>query len=189
MARFALGFLTATVVYGIAFALYATGFFDAAPEIADEPLVAVADSEDAGANAQKRGRRRGRGAGASSSDARGGQTRDDDLSESGVRTLEMGAEGGEAQLPASAIERVFDDNMRRIRQCLALVEGSEPVQGRLTFGLRILPNGGVEGVNLAGPRAVTSGEAGDCLRTTSRAMHFPAFDGPPMVTHYPVTLE
>ncbi len=79
--------------------------------------------------------------------------------------------------------------MRRIRQCLVLAEGSEPIQGRLTFGIEILPNGSVEGVNLAGPRAVTSGEAGDCLRTTTRAMHFPSFDGPPMVTHYPVTLE
>ncbi len=177
------------MLWGAGFALYASGIFgshDAASAGVTEPDVAPAD---AGLVPNKRSRaRKGRGA-TDPATRYAATTHDDDLAGNGPRELQMGSEGGEAQLSANAIEHVFDGAMNRIRRCLVLVEGDEPVRGRLTFGVRIEPNGRVAAVNLSGPSSVTTGEAGDCLRTTVHSLDFPSFDGPPMVTHYPVTLE
>lgn len=174
------------MLYGALSVLYFRGVFDGAPEqVNDEPVVAA---EEPAVAATGRARpRRGRAASGPSRSA--GTTHDDALGDDRARELQMGSEGGEAQLAANVIENVFDAAMNRIRRCLVLVEGDEPVQGRLDFGVRIEPTGHVGAVNLGGPAVVTRGEAGDCLRTTARSLVFPAFDGPAMVTHYPVTLE
>ncbi len=55
--------------------------------------------------------------------------------------------------------------------------------------MRIAGTGRVTRVNLQGPAAVTSGDAGDCLRNAARRIRFPSFDGPEMIVHYPITLE
>jgi hypothetical protein len=76
-----------------------------------------------------------------------------------------------------------------VRRCLVLMAGDDPVRGRVTFGLRIAPTGQVRAVQLQGPAAATTGEAGDCLRAAARALRFPSFDGPEMVARYPLHLE
>lgn len=83
----------------------------------------------------------------------------------------------------------MDGVMGRVRRCLVLAAGEEPVHGRLVFGLRVLASGRVARVNLRGPRAVSAGECGQCLRQAARQAQFPSFDGPDMVVHYPLTLE
>ena len=103
--------------------------------------------------------------------------------------LDMGAAGGEQQLSGAQIEAAFDGGMGRIRRCLVLMAGEDAVTGRLTFGLRVAGDGQVRAVSLSGPRAATTGDAGECLRGAARALRFPTFDGPEMVVRYPLTLE
>ena len=106
-----------------------------------------------------------------------------------MRTIDGEGTGGEAQLSGSQIEGAFDGAMGRIRRCFILAPGDEPVTGTLTFGLRIAGSGRVSAVNLSGPRALTAGEPGDCLRDAARGISFPSFDGPEMLVRYPITLE
>jgi hypothetical protein len=103
--------------------------------------------------------------------------------------LDMGAAGGEQQLSGAQIEATFDGGVGRIRRCLVLMAGEDAVTGRLTFGLRVAGDGQVRAVSLSGPRAATTGDAGECLRGAARALRFPTFDGPEMVVRYPLTLE
>lgn len=105
------------------------------------------------------------------------------------RNLDLGSSGGEEQLSSSEVEHGMDGVFGRIRRCLVLAAGDEPVSGRLTFGLRIEPSGAVSAVRLSGPAVVTTGEAGTCLRTAARGAVFSGFDGPPMVVNYPITLD
>jgi hypothetical protein len=118
-----------------------------------------------------------------------GEATTGDLGEDAPRTLDMGAESGERQLSSAQIESTFDAGMGRIRRCLVLMAGDDPVSGRLTFALRIGSDGQVRNVQLSGPAAATTGEAGDCLRTAARGLRFPSFDGPEMVVRYPLDLE
>ncbi len=116
-------------------------------------------------------------------------TTGDDLREGDPRVIDGAAQGGEAQLSPRQIESVFDGAMPRIRRCLVLAAGDELVRGRLVFGLRIRGTGEVSAVSLTGPAAVTTGEAGECLRGLVRATRFPSFDGPEMLARYPIVLE
>lgn len=139
------------------------------------------------------GRRRRRRSGASEAGGdevpTGEATIGDDLREGEMRTIDGEGTGGEAQLSGSQIESAFDGAMGRIRRCFLLSPGDEPITGTLTFGLRIAGTGRVSAVNLSGPRALTSGEPGDCLRDAARGIAFPAFDGPEMLVRFPITLE
>lgn len=112
-----------------------------------------------------------------------------DLGQEAPRVLDLGAQGGERQLSSAQIERVFDGAMTRIRRCLVLAPGDAPVLGRLTFALRIGPDGRVRGAQLTGPAALSTGEAGDCLLSTARSLLFPSFDGPEMVVRFPLDLR
>lgn len=194
VSRFWAGFGVASLIWGggAAFAVLGLGY-GPAPAESPEPAVA-AEPLDAGVMAEEEPRRRPRRS------RRGGETRaeatptgeattGDDLGEDEVRTLDMGASGGEQQLSSSQIEAAFDGGMGRIRRCLVLMAGEDEVTGRLTFGLRVAGDGQVRAVSLSGPRAATTGDAGECLRGAARALRFPSFDGPEMVVRYPLTLE
>ena len=191
MSRFLAGFLTASVLWGVAVWLFVEGVFES-----DEPELVVGAAPDAGLeeaadeDSPRRRRRRGRRGGAAGGGPvpTGIATSGDDLGEDDPRMLDM-AEGGEEQLPSSEIERGMDEAFGRIRRCLVLAAGDDPVSGRLTFGLRIEPNGSISRVNLRGPAAVTTGDAGDCLRQAVRQVRFRSFQGPVMVVHYPITLD
>lgn len=159
--------------------------------------VEVAAAEEAPVEEEAAGPRRRRDRARSGGGARRGEeavpsgeaTIGDDLREGEMRTLDGEGTGGEEQLSGAEVEAGFDGAMGRIRRCFLLAPGDEPVTGTLTFGLRIAGTGRVSAVNLSGPRALTSGEPGDCLRDAARGIAFPTFDGPEMVVRYPITLE
>lgn len=195
MSRFWAGFAVASLLWaGAGAGLYfGLGFGPPEPEAvlvaADLPKDTVDEpEEDEPATRRRRRRRRGRPSrrGATPS---GNATSGDDLGADEMRTLDMNGAGGEQQLSGAQIERGFDSVMGGIRRCLVLMPGDADVRGTVRFGLRIQSDGSVERVNLSGPRAATTGEAGACLRRTARGIRFDSFDGPPMVVHYPLTLE
>lgn len=121
--------------------------------------------------------------------ATGEATHGDDLGLGEARDLDLERAGGEEQLLDREIEQAFNQNFAQVRRCLVLVDSDQPVRGTLTFGLRIAGQKGVTRVNLNGPSAVTSGEAGDCLRKAARGIRLRTFDGPDMVVHYPLVLN
>lgn len=195
MSRFWAGFGVASLVWagGAAFAVLGLGYGPApdSPEpvaAAAPPDAGVAETEEA---PRRRSRRRSPGRAETRAEATptGEATTGDDLGEDELRTLDMSASGGEQQLSGAQIEGVFDGGMGRIRRCLVLMAGEDEVTGRLTFGLRVAGDGQVRAVSLSGPRAATTGDAGECLRGAARALRFPTFDGPEMVVRYPLTLE
>jgi len=192
--RFVAGFATASLVWGIGAALYLGGVLEwsgEAPEAQVAPDAPDAgerdETEPAGRRRRRRGRRQARSTGGNA--PRGEATTGDDLGEDDPRSLDLGAAGGEAQLSRAQIQAGMDEGFGRIRRCLILAAGDEPVTGRLTFGLRIDSDGSVSRVNLSGPAAVTTGECGQCLRSAARSVRFASFDGPPMVARYPITLD
>jgi len=196
--KFLAGFAVSSLLWGAALGLYVAGGFGGAEDVPLPPVVAVNLAPDAGPELATKGRRRGvrraagGGLGASVNSERvptGEATTGDDLGEGAARTLDVGASGGEAQLTAPQIERALDGAMPRIRRCLILVPGDAMVTGRMTLGIKIAGSGRVTAVNLSGPAAVTTGDPGDCLRAAVRAVVFPSFDGPEMITRYPLTLE
>ncbi len=197
VARFWSGFAVASVLWvGAAAGLhFGLGY---GPPPAEEPVLAeaepvveepVPDEEPAPRRRRRRGRRGGAAARRGRTPTGEATTGDDDLGEGDMRTVDMEGGGGEQQLRPHQIEATFDAGMGRIRRCLVLIEGDDPVRGRLTFGLRIRSDGSVERVRLSGPRAATTGEAGTCLRSAARALRFDSFDGPPTIVNYPLTLE
>lgn len=194
MSRFWAGFAVATIVWAAAAAylFYVEGFGpptepELAP-VAEEPVVEeVEEPEDD--RPRRRRRRRARRPRGGEATPTGVATTGDDLGEDEMRTLDMAGAGGEQQLSGSQIEAGFDGAMGRIRRCLVLMEGGAEVTGRLTFGLRVAGSGQVEAVQLSGPRAATTGDAGQCLRSAARQIRFDSFDGPTMVVRYPITLE
>ena len=148
-----------------------------------------ADDDPAQPNARKR-KGKGKGSGASKRPhLTGDSTTGDDLGGPGAKNLEAANQGGEEQLLGTEIERGFDGVFPQIRRCLMLAAGEDEVSGKLVFGLRIEGAAGVTRVNLAGPSAITQGEAGDCLRKAARSIAFRRFNGPDMLVHYPVTLQ
>lgn len=158
-------------------------------EVAEAPVQEVAPVEiEESAPRRRRGRRGASGTTEEGSTPTGSATTGDDLGEDEMRTIDMEG-GGEQQLTSAQIDAGFDGAMGRIRRCLVLMAGSDEVSGRVTFGMRIAPSGEVRAVQLSGPAAATTGEAGDCLRTAARAIRFPSFDGPEMIVRYPLTLE
>ena len=167
------------------------------PEEEVEAVVALAEVDEAPAKDEaptKRTRRRRRGPGGEEvveerAAPTGNATTGDDLREGEMRTVDGEGSGGEAQLSGAQIDAAFDAAMPRLRRCFVLAAGSDPVTGRLTFGMRIAGSGRVAAVNLSGPAAATTGECGDCLREAARNIAFPSFDGPEMVARYPITLE
>jgi hypothetical protein len=195
VARFFLGFSVASALWGAGLAALHFGLGWGPPPLEEAPVeVAVVEDEpapeDDAPTGRRRRRRSGSGAGAGSGEVpTGDATIGDDLREGEMRTIDGEGTGGEAQLSGSQIEGAFDGAMGRIRRCFILAPGDEPVTGTLTFGLRIAGSGRVSAVNLSGPRALTAGEPGDCLRDAARGISFPSFDGPEMLVRYPITLE
>jgi hypothetical protein len=192
VSKFAGGFLTASLIWGLGMGLWASGVFEAGQietsQVYDEDLedAGVVEEDESGMRRRRRGRRGQR-------DRRGrvptgNATTGDDLGNTD-RNLDLGASGGEEQLTSAEIEQGMDGVFGRIRRCLVLAAGDEPVSGRVTFGLRIEPNGSVSRARLSGPAVVTTGDAGSCLRTAVRGARFGSFDGPPMVVNYPITLD
>lgn len=202
VSRYLAGFATACALWGIGAAVYFSGVF-APEEVMDEvgPIEdeMVETGDPASPDQPRRRRRRKRGGGSSGGEEyaqqpsrpspRGNATTGDDLGENDLRLMDMEGGGGEQQLTGTQIDRAFDGAMSRVRRCLILAAGDDPVQGRLVFGLRIAGTGRVSRVNLAGPAAVTTGDAGECLRGAARGIQFPTFDGPEMVVRYPLTLD
>lgn len=195
MSRFWAGFAVASVLWGAAAAylVVVAGFGppeeEIAAPIAEAPEVAPDPEQEPEASPRRRrGRRARRGSGTEERTPTGVATTGDDLGEDEMRTVDMEG-GGEQQLTSAQIEAGFDSGMGRIRRCLVLMAGSDPVTGRVTFGLRVASDGSVRAVQLSGPAAATTGEAGDCLRAAARAIRFDSFDGPEMVVRYPLTLE
>ncbi|MFK7989330.1 MAG: hypothetical protein AB8I08_25150 [Sandaracinaceae bacterium] len=197
MSRFWGGFFVASVLWAAAgaYLFFVAGF--APPEeepleVADAPIADAGPPEEEATPRRRRRRRRRPRRGARADDPStpaGNATVGDDLREDEMRTLDMGGSGGEARLSNAQVEAGFDSVMGRIRRCLVLMEGNDPVRGRLTFGMRITSSGRVEAVRLSGPRAATTGEAGSCMQSTARGIRFDSFDGPTMVVRYPLTLE
>ncbi|MET0340661.1 MAG: hypothetical protein ABW252_06650 [Polyangiales bacterium] len=209
--RFLFGFATASVVWALALALlYTTGIVVIPDDGSEDDEAAAAPAEDeadedpkARARRPRRARKdrdRGRVAkervGERAEAERpdkaapvptGEATTGDDLDWSGERRVDMAA--GEAQLAGTQIEAGFDGAMGKIRRCLVLVPGDATVTGKLVFGMRVGADGVPRAVNLTGPRAVTEGESGGCLRQAAQAIRFPKFDGPDMLFRYPITLH
>ncbi len=195
VSRFVAGFAVASLLWGGAAGLYFSGVLGPrAVEPADEIQPAFGDEaatdETAATPAhRRRGRHRPGARGPLGPTPRGNATTGDALGENDPRGLDLESTGGEEQLASSEIESAMDAAFPRIRRCLVLAAGEDPVSGHLTFGMRIEPNGSVSRVNLSGPAVVSTGECGDCLRAAVRGTRFRAFDGPPMVVRYPITLE
>ncbi len=191
MQRFLAGFLAASVVWGGLLYAHSRGLVDlgiSPPEEEEVVAAQVAPEDPAEPNARKRGKR---GARAAKDKKRysGDSTTGDDLGGPEARNLEAANAGGEEQLLGTEIERGFDGVFPQIRRCLMLAAGEDEISGKLVFGLRIEGAAGVTRVNLAGPSAITQGEAGDCLRKAARSIAFRRFNGPDMLVHYPVTLQ
>lgn len=210
MRRFWVGFgAGAIVVAGVAAVGWATGVVAITWPTSGDEAVAVDDADedvvegDGGIEPSSRGRRRRgrRGGGAQPRDEiasrderpvrspRGEATTGDDLAEPAARTIDMEGSGGERQLSDAQIDAAFDRAFPRMRRCLTLAAGDDPVHGRVAFTVRIAPSGRVSGVRLSGPAAVTTGEAGDCLRGAARGISFPSFDGPEMTVRWHLTLD
>lgn len=193
MGRFIGGFLAASALWGLLFALYVNGIFQAEDAGAEVTAIGgdagVDDVGEAPADSHRGRRRVVAGGGAAETSPRGNFRTGDDLGENEPRSLDMTGASGEQQLSAAEVEKGMDGAFGAIRRCFMLAAGDEATTGRLVFGLRIEPTGKVSRVNLQGPAALTTGEAGECLRRAARGATFPSFDGPPMITHYPVTLE
>lgn len=187
--RFFAGFLTASVIWAGAFYAYYAGWVGAEPEPeASTDLAVAAPADDDGADKPRKRRRFGRrGAGDPRATGRAGTVEDQDIGWDDGQELDMA--GGEEQLKGSQIEAGFDSVMQRIRRCLVLVPSDDEVTGQLTFGMRVGSDGKPKAVSLSGPSIVTSGESGDCLRTTAQGIQFAAFNGPDAVFKYPVTLR
>jgi hypothetical protein len=196
VARFALGFLVASLLWAGALAGLHLELGWGPPPPADEAPIEIAATEtaiDDEAPASRRGRRRRASGGSTSAssgaDLTGEATSGDDLREGEMRTIDGEGTGGEEQLTGAQIDGAFDAALGRIRRCFILAPGDEPITGTLTFGLRVAGTGRATAVNLTGPRGLTTGEPGDCLRDVARGMTFPTFDGPEMVVRYPISLE
>lgn len=204
MTRFLAGFALASLVWGGlgAYLVIEGGYGPPADEAEDAVEVAAADAPADGPAdpPSRRPRRRGRtgagGAGTSASDGTGGArspsgdaVTGDDLGEDGIRMIDGAGSGGEEQLTGAEIDHAFDGVMPRVRRCFILAASDREITGTLTFGLRIGGDGHVNAANLSGPAVLTTGDCGECLRTTARSMQFPTFDGPEMVVRYPITLE
>ena len=190
MSRFWGGFAVASALWaGVgAYLVLGQGFgppepppIESVAEVDEEPAEEAEPEPRRGS--RRRWRRRGRRT------PTGNATVGDDLREGEMRNVEMEGSGGEQQLRGAQIEAGFDAGMGQIRRCLVLIEGDDPVRGRITFGLRVAPTGRVSAVQLSGPRAATTGDAGTCLQAAARALRFDSFDGPEMVVRYPLTLE
>jgi hypothetical protein len=190
--RFVAGFVTASLAWAVVLVLASEGLVPGFTASTAEPADAGV-TEDAGTPAKakrpRRRRRRRRAQRRQAAVPRGMATTGDELGGDEPRELDVGQAGGEEQLSSSQIERAMDGSFGRIRKCLVLAAGDEPVTGKLTFGLRIRADGTVSRVNLRGPAAVTTGDAGECLRNAARRTTFPSFNGPDMIAHYPITLE
>ncbi|MBX3270062.1 MAG: hypothetical protein KF729_07355 [Sandaracinaceae bacterium] len=198
MSRFWAGFAVASVLWaGAGVALYVTvgiGEPEPAPLAAapaPEPAEVEEDTDEP--SERRRGRRRGRArAGEPRSAAAtptGSGERGDDLGDDEARRVDMSASGGEQQLRPAQIDAGFGASMGAVRRCLVLIPGDAQVRGRVTFGLRIAGTGRVTRAHLSGPRAVTTGECGECLERVARGMRFDTFDGPEMIVRYPLDLE
>ncbi len=196
VSRFWAGFFFASLLWGAAgaYLVLVAGFAPPEPDVVEPVAAEPAPAEEEPAaepsrHRRRRGRRhrRRRGTQAAATPT-GNATTGDDLNEDEARTIDM-ENGGEQQLSSSQIEAGFDSGMGRIRRCLVLMAGSDPVRGTVRFGLRVAPSGQVRAVQLSGPAAATTGEAGDCLRAAARGIHFDSFDEPEMVVHYPLHLE
>lgn len=182
------------MVWGGLLYAHSTGLVDLGISPPEEEAVAAApeageDDDSAEPNRRKRRPRGARGKGDRRPRYTGNSTTGDDLGGPETRNLEAANAGGEEQLLGTEIERGFDSVFPQIRRCLMLAAGDEEVTGKLVFGLRIEGASGVTRVNLAGPSAITQGEAGDCLRKAARGIAFRRFNGPDMLVHYPVTLQ
>ncbi len=193
MSRFWAGFAVASVLWAAAAAYlyFALGFGPPADEpvaLAEAPSEVVEEPPPE-ETAPRRRRRRGARSTRRGETPTGNATTGDDLGEDEMRTLDMGASGGEQQLRGAQIDAGFDTVMGGIRRCLVLIPGDADVRGRVTFGLRIAPDGRVTRVSLSGPRAATTGECGECLQRAARSIRFDSFDGPEMVVRYPLDLE
>ena len=205
MTRFVAGFALASLLWGgLGAYLVIEGGYGPPP---DEPEVevAMADTEAPAETADtpargRRGRRRGGGSAASPeretgesgpsiAGPMGDRVTGDDLGEDEIRMIDGAGSGGEEQLTGAEIEHTFDGVMPRISRCFMLAASDRDITGTLTFGLRIAGTGHVSAVNLSGPGELTTGDAGECLRTAARGAQFPTFDGPEMVVRYPITLE
>lgn len=192
VSKFLLGFVVASMLWGGGLYAYSEGLILAEePEVA-EPAPEVAEvTEEKPTKKRRRSKRRNRRRRAQGdnvdwqANARSG----DSLGENEARQLDLDGPGGEQQLSGAQVERGVDGVFNKIRRCFVLAAGEDMVTGTLRIGFRIEPTGSVSRVNLSGPRAVSTGEAGDCIRTAAKSARFDSFDGPPMVAHYPVHLD
>lgn len=201
MKGFLAGFLTASILWVAIASAYAHGLLDGllgrpGPAASSDAGPAVAAGEPDAAPAAPAKRRRGRKRPQAARDLADGPRGSgpvvqsgDDLSEPSSREVDMGGAGSEAQLSPAQIESAFDRAMPGIERCLLLLEADQEGTGQVTFGLRVTGAGRVSAAQLVGPRALTQGETGTCLRRVARSMAFPSFDGPEMVVRYPVTFE
>jgi hypothetical protein len=199
--RFLAGFALASLVWGGlgAYLVIEQGYGPAPDDgtasvtlVEDESAVAD-ETETERTRRPRRPRRSGSAGGATTGGGvrspSGDAVTGDDLGEDEMRTIDGAGTGGEEQLTGAEIDHTFDGVMPRVRRCFILAASDREITGTLTFGLRIGGDGHVAAANLSGPAVLTTGECGDCLRTTARSMQFPTFDGPEMVVRYPITLE
>jgi hypothetical protein len=192
--RFFGGFVTASLLWGLAAILYfhdlGDGFGPAADEALAQPIAAAepVTAPDPKARRGKRGKRKP-GEPVETRRRPDGtlETIGDNIGWDEQQQIDMA--GGEEQLSGAEIEAGFDSAMPGIRRCLVLVPADAEITGKLVFGMRVAGSGSPTAVNLTGPSAVTAGESGACLRRAAQGIRFASFQGPDMVFKFPITLQ
>lgn len=195
---FIAGFITATFLYGVLFLAYRSGAL--APWLGDDQADAEVDAglpdaaPDAAVAPQKRRRRRRHRRNRPSGHRRQRGNPDQiietgDSLEGEAREVDMSESGGEARLRSDQIDAAFGSAMGRIRRCLLLLPEDANGAGRVVFAMRVAGSGQVSAVRLRGPRSLTGGDVGSCLRRTARSISFPSFDGTETTFSYPITFE
>ncbi len=191
--RFFGGFVTASLLWGLAAILYFYDLGDGWGPPTEEALAQpIAASEPAPADPKaRRGKRGKRKPGEPVQTRRRPdgtlETIGDNIGWDEQQQIDMA--GGEEQLSGAEIEAGFDSAMPGIRRCLVLVPTDAEITGNLVFGMRVAGSGSPTAVNLTGPSAVTGGESGACLRRAAQGIRFASFQGPDMVFKFPITLQ
>jgi hypothetical protein len=204
MKQFIVGFVTACLLWVALLVAESAGVVDILdprleePDAGVAPVSAAVDEDDSGDDKKKR-RKRGRRIGRRDAPRRGEPqapeydmsegVAGDDLGSPGAREIGMGSGGVVDQLSPAEIDRGIDRVWSGLQRCLLALPPGVPNTGKIVLGMHIASSGRVTKVNLTGPNAMISGEAGACFRRTTKSVQYRSFDGPDMIARYPITFD
>jgi len=187
VSRFFLGFISASVLWGVGFWIY-TSQQQPEPVVtpATEP-VTVSPTPPKTRKKRKRGAPRGADESAPSSVHE--TVSGDDLGKPDSQEVDLNSAGDERRLTQGQIQSTLTRAMPDIRRCVANLPEDVFVSGKLAFGLRVRASGDVARVRLSGLNTVVEGATGECLRGAVKRLQFPTFSGADMFVQYPVYLD